>query len=113
MATKYTYSAQCLTEEGKWYPMGGMWADTKIACTAYIMGMRDSWPPHRAMRVIRSDGRVMEEWPQQTEVSVGMVAGWPTAEQYEAAAQRALEKAKKIREMHKQWAEDEKLHRKI
>ena len=47
---------------------------------------------------MRSDGRVMEEVPAREDVAIGMVAGWPTAEQFERAANKALERARVIRE---------------
>jgi hypothetical protein len=43
----------------------------------------------------------MEEIEAREDVSIGQVAGWPTAEQYERAAAKALEKAKVIREHNK------------
>jgi hypothetical protein len=55
--------------------------------------------PRLAYRVVRiEDGKVIDERPANDEVSVGMIAGFPTAEQYERAAERALAKAKAIRE---------------
>jgi len=47
---------------------------------------------------MRSDGKVMQELPAVTDASIGMVAGWPTPEQYEYAARRAIEQAARIRE---------------
>jgi len=55
--------------------------------------------PRLAYRVVRiEDGKVMDERPANDEVSVGMIAGFPTAEQYERAAERALARAEAIRE---------------
>jgi len=48
--------------------------------------------------MVRSDGKIVDEVQAFDDVGIGQVAGWPTAEQYELAAERALEKAKKIRE---------------
>lgn len=67
-------------------------------CQGYMEAMRDQGGPFVAMRLMRSDGKVVDEIQELTEVSIGMVAGYPTAEQYEAATERALEKAKVIRE---------------
>ena len=47
---------------------------------------------------MRSDGRIIEEVAASDDVSIGQIAGWPTAEQYEKAASMALELAKAIRE---------------
>jgi hypothetical protein len=55
--------------------------------------------PRLAYRVVRiEDGKVIDERPANDEVSVGMIAGFPTAEQYERAAERAIAKANAIRE---------------
>ena len=61
--------------------------------TFWAFGM-DGWPPHR---VVRDDGEVVESWSVKTEVSVGMVAGFPSAEQYEDAARVAFDSAAEIR----------------
>ena len=62
--------------------------------------------PRLAYRIVRSDGKVISELSAREDVSVGMVAGWPTPEQYEFAAEKALKRAKEIREFQeKQDAE--------
>jgi len=66
-------------------------------CRGYIDARRD-YSPRLAHRIKRSDGRVMEEISAREDVNIGMIAGWPSAEQYEAAANRAFECAKVIRE---------------
>jgi hypothetical protein len=62
---------------------------------------RKDHSPRPHMRLVRSDGKIIEEVPANHEVSIGMVAGWPTPEQYERAAQKALETAKHLREKQK------------
>jgi formylglycine-generating enzyme required for sulfatase activity len=42
--------------------------------------------------------RVIDHRPARTGVAIGLIAGLPTAEQYEAAAAQALATAAKIRE---------------
>jgi hypothetical protein len=65
--------------------------------------------PRLAYRVVRiEDGKVTDERPANDEVSIGMIAGFPTAEQYELAAARALAKAKAIRE--RELAEARRAH---
>ena len=59
---------------------------------------RKEMSPRLHTRLVRSDGKIMEEIPERKEVSIGQVAGWPTAEQYERAAAEALERARVIRE---------------
>jgi len=83
--------------DGEWYCPAGM-QDTQISfLRGYAMGRSDTPAPRLGMRIVRSDGKVMEEWKSTTEVNIGMIAGWPTPGQYEAAAERALETAKRIR----------------
>jgi hypothetical protein len=47
---------------------------------------------------MRSDGKVVQELSSNPDVGIGQVAGWPTPAQYEAAAQKALAQAARIRE---------------
>lgn len=66
----------------------------------YLQGFIDArkdYSPRSAYRIISPTGKTVEELAATTEVAIGMVAGWPTAEQYEAAAGRALERAAAIR----------------
>ena len=70
----------------------------------YLQGHLDSdgrrGGPRLAMRLVRArDGHVVGEITALTEVSLGAGAGFPTPEQYEAAAAGALEKARQLREM--------------
>ena len=54
--------------------------------------------PRVHLRMVRSDGKIIREITEHDDVGIGMIAGFPTAEQYERAAERALERAKKIRD---------------
>ena len=79
----------------------GEWLKIKQGSLQYCQGYMDAHKghaPRNAYRLMRSDGRVIEEIMAREDVCIGMVAGWPTAEQYEAAASRALAVAKAIRE---------------
>lgn len=58
--------------------------------------------PHLAMRLIRPDGTLMRDIQQRDDVSIGQVAGFPAPEQYEAAANKALQLAKAVRERQKE-----------
>lgn len=71
--------------------------DTRDFCLGYLSKARD-YAPRNAFRLVRSDGKIMHETPTYTEVSVGQIASYPTPEQYEAAAKRALAQAAAIRE---------------
>ena len=79
----------------------GKWHRILQGSMQYCQGYLDSEKnrsPRNAYRLMRSDGRVMEATESREDVSIGMIAGWPTAGQYEAAANRALELARVIRE---------------
>lgn len=51
--------------------------------------------PRNAMRAICGE-KVIDSVDEKQDVSVGMIAGWPTPEQYRNAAAKALEKADAI-----------------
>ncbi len=97
MAPRYTYSLEFLLD-GKWFCPAGMQDGQRSFLVGYMMGRADSPPPRLGMRVVRSDGKVVDEYKPSLSVGVGMVAGWPTPEQYEAAAEDALKTAARIRE---------------
>jgi hypothetical protein len=74
--------------------------DTRDFCAGYMHAKRYD-APRNAMRMIKFDGTkdtVVQELTQIDDVSIGMVAGWPAPEQYEAAAMRAMQQARRIRE---------------
>jgi hypothetical protein len=78
----------------------GQWTRIASAGKEYLRGYlaaRKDEAPRLAYRILRSDGKVIDEIPAREDVSVGMVAGWPTPEQYEQAAGRAIERAQSIR----------------
>jgi hypothetical protein len=80
------------------------WVTLKKSSLSYLQGYLDARKdasPRLAYRIIRSDGKIIEEIAAREDVSVGMIAGWPTAEQYEHAAKRALDKAEAIRNHNK------------
>ena len=54
--------------------------------------------PGLRLRLVRSDGKIIDEIPANDGVNIGMVAGFPTAGQYERAAEEALKRAAAIRE---------------
>lgn len=90
---KYSYSLQI--------PSRDEWVEFRSGSMGYCQGYLDAMrgqAPRLSMRMVRSDGRIMDEVDAFDDVNIGMIAGWPTAEQYENAAERALERATKIRE---------------
>jgi hypothetical protein len=79
----------------------GKWLKILQGSLQYCQGFLDArkdYAPRNAYRLIRSDGRVMEEVPAREDVNIGQIAGWPSAEQYEVAANNALNRAKMIRD---------------
>lgn len=96
---KHTYSVQVYSETlGKWHSV--IAGESRGFAEGYALGHIDLPAPRLALRVVRDDGKVMQEHPADAELSLGMVAGFPSAEQYETAAANALESAKRLRE----WA---------
>ena len=65
-------------------------------CKGYLYAMLYT-APRNAYRITRADGRVVGELEAREDVNIGMIAGWPTAAQYEHAAAMALAKAARIR----------------
>jgi len=90
---KYTYSIESYSTT-KWVKL---FTDTRDFCAGYLSHAQYDYP-RNAKRIVRSDGKVMAEIKANDEVSVGMIASYPTPEQYERAASVALEKAARIRE---------------
>lgn len=105
--SKYNYIVQCkATTDHKWFNLieyHGM-----EFCKGYMFGVRDKGgSPRLDHRLIRSVGgkvdRVIDEITGSEEVSIGMIAGFPTAEQYERAAEKAMKKADDIRRHDKRY----------
>jgi len=90
----YTYHIECPCL-GKWNAF--IKESSRSYCNGYMDAMRGQLP-RLHLRLVRSDGKIMDEVMPHDDMGVGMIAGWPTAEQYEAAAERAIERARKIRE---------------
>lgn len=79
----------------------GQWMTIKQGAIGYLQGYMDAMAnqsPRLAHRIVNPEGKVVREIEEGTEVRIGQVAGWPTPEQYEAAAKRALEKVEAMRE---------------
>lgn len=79
----------------------GVWTDivrdSRDFCLGFMHARKD-YAPRNAYRLMRSDGRVLYEFAAAGDVEIGQIAGYPTAEQYEAAALRAQAAAQRIRE---------------
>lgn len=90
---KHTYTVESHFL-GKWHKL---FTDTRDFCAGYVTHAQYDHP-RNALRIVRGDGKIMHELKADDEVSVGMIASYPTPEQYEHAAKVALEKATQIRE---------------
>lgn len=96
-APKRTYTIEARASDGRWlriaepmsldYARG--WLDARLTGPT----------PRLAYRLVDSRGKVLEELQAVDEVRIGQVAGSPSAEQLEAAAARALERARQLREV--------------
>lgn len=81
--------------EGKWVSIIN--SEQLGFCRGWLHARADC-SPRPWFRLLRnSDGEILHQLTARSDVSVGQVAGWPTAEQHEAAAARALAKAAAIR----------------
>ncbi len=89
---KYTYSIETFYID-RWMTIV---KDGRDVCLGYLRAVENR-APRNAHRLVRSDGKITQSLPAAEDVSIGQVAGHPTAEQYEAAAQRALDQAARIR----------------
>lgn len=92
--SKYEYALETNWQNVKWIKTI---SGSKDFCLGYFHAARNLAPRH-AIRVIRSDGKVLEHTEQNDEVNVGMIAGFVTPQQLEYAACEAWKKAARIRE---------------
>lgn len=97
MSVRKTYSIELEAEHG-WRT-----AVSEVSLP-YIMGWYHCYcrapGPRLAAKVVGPDG-VVAQTPALDQVSIGQVAGFPAAEQFERAAGQALEMARAIRERGK------------
>lgn len=97
---KYGYSIQYWWEERQEW-VTHVKGEGLEFCRGYVHHQRCAPGPRLACRLVRSDGRIMEEVNGLTEAGIGMVAGWPSAEQYRRAADRCIRQAERIEENDK------------
>ena len=89
---KHTYTVQTFYC-GSWM---SLFSETRDFCLGYLDAKKD-YAPRNAYRIMRSDGKITLELPSVEDVAIGQIASYPTAEQYELAANRALQQAQRIR----------------
>lgn len=103
---RHSYRLEALDPHlGTWVPLFG-----EVGLEygrGYLQHQREAPGPRLALRLVRQDGRVMDETSALTEAGIGMIAGWPTAEQYRNAAQRCLLKAEEIEARERRQRERE------
>jgi hypothetical protein len=90
---KYEYKVYVLNADDYWVKAV---EGSLQFCRGYMYAKSD-YAPRLAHRLVRSDGKIVEEFSANEDVSIGMIAGWPTAEQYVRAAARAMARAEAIR----------------
>lgn len=93
---KYTYRIETYMGDDFSKP----WVKIKEGTLSYLRGWLDGrkdYFPRSHFQLVRSDGKVIETLEARYEVGIGMIAGWPTAQQYERAGNEALERARQIR----------------
>jgi hypothetical protein len=86
---------------------GDEWIPITSGPRSYCLGFfdaRQDLAPRLAMAVVQcspqGNRKVIASAPAKDELHIGQVAGFPTPEQYEAAAAKALAAAQYIRERH-------------
>ena len=98
--SKYTYSIRSYYPEYK-EPWITFKKDlNRQYAEGYFFALRESPSPCPHTQLVRSDGKVVDEFKAVEEVHIGMVAGYPSAEQLRRAAQKALERADRIDKMN-------------
>jgi hypothetical protein len=98
--SKYTYSIRSYYPEYK-EPWVTFKKDlNRQYAEGYFFALRESPSPRPHTQLVRSDGKVVDEFEAHEEVHIGMVAGFATAEQLRRAAQKALERADRIDKMN-------------
>ena len=93
MSPRYTYHLHVL-DGSRWVKLFGEIAQGEGR--GYLMCHREQPGPRLAMRLVRSDGHVLEEAAAKSEASIGMHAGSPRADQYVDAATRVLRMAHQV-----------------
>jgi len=89
---KHTYSIETFFLD-KWIRL---FTETSDFCSGY-MSHAQYYAPRNAMRIMRGDGKVVAEHDARDDVNIGMIASWPSPEQYESAAAAANAQALRIR----------------
>lgn len=82
---------------GEWFCPAGDRSLPRGYAEGYFDAVSHGPTPRLAHRMVRNrDGMILRELDAIETVGIGMVAGWPTWQQYARAAVRALERAASI-----------------
>jgi hypothetical protein len=98
--SKYTYSIRSYYPEYKQPWMAFKKNLNRQYALGYFDALREQPSPRPHTQLVRSDGKVVDEFEAHEEVHIGMVAGFATAEQLRRAAQKALDRADRIDKMN-------------
>jgi len=98
--SKYTYSIRSYYPEYKEPWVTFKKNLNKQFAEGYFFALCESPSPRPHTQLVRSDGKVIDEFEAHEEVHIGMVAGFATAEQLRRAAQKALDRADRIDKMN-------------
>jgi hypothetical protein len=94
--TSLRYHVQTRRGE-KWFTV--LQDQGKAYCQGYLDRVRDEIEIRNEWRLLDTKtDKVLLTVPPRTDVSLGQIAGWASAKQYEEAAERAKAKAKTVRE---------------
>ena len=112
---KYIYHLQIQKPDGEWFTSS--YGDPRQYYFGWLAHRRESPGPGLGARIVRypealvrtgampvDGGDLVEYVPAIEDVSIGMVAGWPTWQQYARAGVKALERATQIAARDKQPA---------
>lgn len=85
---------EVLDPHGRWFCAAGDGSLPRGYADGYLDAVAHGPTPRLAHRMVRNrDGKVVRELPALEDVGVGMIAGWPSWQQYARAAIRALDRA--------------------
>jgi hypothetical protein len=93
---RHTYTLQILIpHSGEWFGGAGSECSREYGM-GYLQAHREAPTPRLGMRLIREDGKVLDDVKACDEVRIGAVVGFPTWQQYARAAHVALIRAGQI-----------------
>lgn len=92
---KYTYRLE-YQYKGEWRELALYNDVPRTWAEGWLSHHRETPGPRHPFRLVRSDGKVVDETSGKEEVSIGMVAGWPTWQQYVRGSIKAMRNATRV-----------------